>query len=76
MKYLFTYAYGGSRVGGGVSGQGSLIMTADADKITESMIYGEGGACDIAKDGLLKEGIRKVTVSPMGWFKFDKEETE
>lgn len=77
MKYLFTYSVKGKKDGLPVSGTGAMpIKATDTDKITESLIYGEGGAIDLATDALHKEGLTDVSVAPMGWFKFDEENKE
>ncbi len=75
MKYLFTYYYGATtpqKIYG--TGQGAIVMTlTGTDKITEDTIFGERGAVNIVKEALEKDGYTDVKLTPMGWFKFDKE---
>ena len=75
MTYLFTYIYSANSIEGSVSGHGSVKIIAEGiNKITESTIYGENGAIDIVKDILAKDhNMTNITVSPMGWFKFDED---
>lgn len=76
MKYLFVYGYNGKQNGISTSGNGSVVITVikGENKITESMIFGEGSAIDIAKEKLKEAGFSDITVCPMGWFKFDDED--
>ena len=74
MKYLFTYNYEAKKEGGyHVNGSGSIVVNAEgANKITDSMIFGEAGAVSLAKKRIMEEGVYDVKVAPMGWFKFNK----
>ena len=70
MKYLFTYAYAGTKGGIPTSGQGSMIMTTPEKGITEKLIYDdENGAISIAKKSITD--IDNLQLTPMGWYKFD-----
>lgn len=73
MNYLFTYAYEGKHFGNFVHGQGSVVMNVNTDKITPELIKDvkEG-----VKNGLESKDIEVKNVAPMGWFKFDIEESE
>ena len=73
MNYLFTYAYEGKRFENVVHGQGSVVMTVNTDKITPELIK---DANEWAKNDLELKGIKVKNVVPMGWFKFDIEESE
>lgn len=75
MTYLFTYSFSANSINGPVSGQGSVKITAEGtNKITESTIYGENGAIDIAGDMLRKDhNMTNIVITPMGWFKFDED---
>ena len=70
MKYLFTYAYAGTKGGIPTSGQGSMIMATPEKGITQKLIYDEeNGAISIAKKSIT--GIDNLQLIPMGWYKFD-----
>ena len=75
MKYLFTYAYVGTKNGIPMSGQGSMIMATPEKGITQKLIYDEeNGALSIAKKSIT--GIDDLQLIPMGWYKFDNVEKE
>lgn len=77
MKYLFAYAFSGTRGDIPISGQGSMIMTTTSNKITEKLIYDEeNGALSIVKKSILSTvdiDERYLKLTPMGWYKFDEE---
>ena len=74
MKYLLIYAYEGTRNGSPTSGQGSIHMTTNTDKITPAVI---NDAIEIVKDEFTrKTNVQIDTIAPMGWYKFDEEESE
>ena len=70
MKYLLTYAYEGNRNGASISGQGSVNMTVDKDKITPEVI---ADAIEWVKNEFDKTNIQINLIVPMGWFKYDEE---
>ena len=70
MKYLMIYAYEGTRNGSPISGQGSISMTTNTDKITPTVI---DDAIEIVKAEFRKTNVQINTIAPMGWFKFDEE---
>ena len=67
MKYLLTYVFDGEQG----SGQGSVIMTTNANKITTELI---ADAVEWTKNYLAEKGIKINSLIPMGWYKFDDEE--
>ncbi|MBO7734120.1 MAG: hypothetical protein J6S67_16270 [Methanobrevibacter sp.] len=74
MKYLLTYIYDGKRCKGDITGgQGSVVMTANTDKITPEVIQ---DAIEWVKKELLMKGITVKHIASMGWFRFDEEESE
>lgn len=77
MKYLFTYTYRGVKNGEEKSGNGSIVMVVEGtNKITESLIFGNGGSVDIAKKALEDDGFTGLSLAPMGWYKFDQEDAD
>ena len=74
MKYLFTYNYKGKNHENLINGSGSTIMTVTGtDKITPSVIQ---NSIEIVTKDLNSQGIQVDAIAPMGWFKYDEEETE
>lgn len=67
MKYLLTYLFDGEQG----SGQGSAIMTTNANKITTELIV---NAVEWMKNDFAEKGIKINNLVPMGWYKFDDEE--
>lgn len=74
MKFLFIYAYKGMHLGKPETGEGSTeINLHGSDKITPKVIE---SACDIVRKDLNDKGIFIDLIAPMGWFKYDEEESE
>ena len=74
MKYLFTYAYKGKNQGEPETGEGSVEMNLhDSDRITPKVIE---KTCDLVRKDLNAKGIQIDMLAPMGWFKYDDEESE
>lgn len=74
MRFLFTYAYKGKNLGTPETGSGSTEMNLHgSDKITPKAIE---LACDIVRKDLDDKGIQVDLIAPMGWFKYDEEESE
>lgn len=74
MKYLFTYSYKGVDQGMPVTGEGSINITLHGSgRITPKAIE---SSCDLVRQDLNLKGIEIDTLAPMGWFKYDEEESE
>ena len=71
MKYLFTYAFSGTKNGTPTNGIGSIVMTTPERKITERLIYDkENGALEIVKKDI--KGVDDLSVIPIAWTKFEE----
>lgn len=66
MKYLLTYVFDGEQG----SGQGSVIMTTNTNKITTELI---ANAVEWVKHDFAEKGMKINRLAPMGWYKFDEE---
>ena len=73
MRFLFVYSYTGYRRLTFVSGTGSVDLSFKVNKVTPEVIK-------MAKEWVMKclenKGISDVSVTPMGWFKYDGDEDE
>lgn len=71
MKYLFVYAFSGTKNGNSTSGIGSIVMTTQESKITERLIYDEeNGALETVKKDI--KGVEDLSVIPIAWTKFEE----
>ena len=73
MTFLFVYSYTGYKKLSFLSGDGSVDLSYEGNRITPEVIKK-------AKEWVIKyledKGMYDVSLTPMGWFKYDGDEDE